>query len=96
MGDFILWIRVGLAGRVVRVAEPLASWRRQAAGITLQSGAEHGRELLRLVKLRAGVLGLSPDETAIRAEALRDAYLQRHSSAGPALGRWTMRSPRSI
>jgi hypothetical protein len=76
MGDFILWIKVGLAGRVVRVPEALASWRRHSAGITLQGGAEHGKELLSLVDLGAAVLGLPPDETAIKAEALRNAALQ--------------------
>jgi glycosyltransferase involved in cell wall biosynthesis len=76
MADFILWMRVGLAGRVVRVSEPLASWRRHSASITLQAGVEHGRELLRLVDVGARVLGLSPDQTAIRAEALRNACIQ--------------------
>jgi hypothetical protein len=76
MGDFILWMRVGLAGRVVRVPEPLASWRRHPTGITLQGGAEHGRELLRLVDLGAAVLGLAPGETTLRAEALRNACIQ--------------------
>jgi glycosyltransferase involved in cell wall biosynthesis len=51
MADFILWMKVGLAGRVVRVAEPLASWRRHSASITLRGDAEHGAELLRLVDL---------------------------------------------
>jgi hypothetical protein len=86
MADFILWMRVGLAGRVVRVPEPLASWRRHTASITLQSGAEHGSELLRLVDLGAGVLGLSPEETAIRAEALRNACLQAAFLGGASAG----------
>lgn len=83
MADFILWMRVGLAGRVARVVEPLASWRRHTASITLQSGAEHAVELLRLVDLGAELLDLSPNETAIRAEALRNACLQAafHGSA---------------
>ena len=76
MGDFILWMRVGQAGRVVRVPEALASWRRHSASITLRGGAEHGAELLRLVDLGAGVLGLSAEETTIRAEALRNACIQ--------------------
>lgn len=86
MADFILWMRVGLAGRVVRVPEPLASWRRHTASITLQSGAEHGSELLRLVDLGAGVLGLSPEETAIRAEALRNACIQAAFLGGTSAG----------
>jgi glycosyltransferase involved in cell wall biosynthesis len=86
MADFILWMRVGLAGRVVRVSEPLASWRRHTASITLQAGSEHGRELLRLVDLGAEVLGLSPDETAIRAEALRNACVQAAFHGGADAG----------
>jgi hypothetical protein len=86
MADFILWLRVGLAGRVVRVPEPLASWRRHPAGITLHGGAEHGAELLRLVDLGAQVLGLSEDQTAIRAEALRNACLQAAFRAGGSDG----------
>ena len=61
---------------MVRVSEPLASWRRHSGSITLQAGVEHGRELLRLVDVGARVLGLSPDQTAIRAEALRNACIQ--------------------
>jgi hypothetical protein len=86
MGDFVLWMRVGLAGRVVRVPKPLASWRRHPAGITLQGGAEHGRELLRLVDLGAGVLGLAPEETALRAEALRNACIQAAFLGGAGAG----------
>ena len=76
MADFVLWLRVGLAGRVVRVAEPLASWRRHSASITLRGDPEHGAELLRLVDLGARVLGLTEKEVAIRAEALRNACIQ--------------------
>jgi hypothetical protein len=86
MADFILWLRVGLAGRVMRVAEPLASWRRHSASITLQGGAEHGREMLRLVDLGAGVLGLSPDEAAIRSEALRNGCIQAAFLGGARAG----------
>jgi hypothetical protein len=76
MSDFILWIKVGLAGRVVRVAEPLASWRRHGASISLQVVAEHGRELLRLVERGAALLDLPPDAFGVRAEALRNACIQ--------------------
>ena len=58
MSDFILWIKVGLAGRAVRVAEPLASWRRHPASISLQVVAEHGSELLSLVQRGARLLDL--------------------------------------
>jgi Glycosyl transferase family 2 len=76
MGDFILWMKVGLAGRVVRVPEPLAFWRRHTGGISIQVAAEHGRELIRLVDLADSVLGLPPDALPVRAEALRNACIQ--------------------
>lgn len=73
MGDLILWMRVGLAGPVVRVADPLASWRRHPGGITIQTSLERIREHLRLVELGDSLLDLPADATAIRAEALRNA-----------------------
>src|SRR5262249_24447336 len=76
MSDFILWIKVGLAGRVARVTEPLASWRRHTASISLQVVAEQGREFLRLVERGAALLDLAPDAIEIRAEALRNACIQ--------------------
>jgi hypothetical protein len=86
MADFIFWMSVGRAGRVVRVPEPLASWRRHQDSITLQGGVEHGRELLRLVDLGAAVLGLAPEETALRAEALRNACIQAAFLVGGGAG----------
>jgi hypothetical protein len=76
MADFILWIKVGLAGRAVRISEPLASWRRHPKSISLQVVAEHGSELLRLVEIGAELLELSPEAIEIRAEALRNACIQ--------------------
>jgi glycosyltransferase involved in cell wall biosynthesis len=73
MGDLILWMRVGLAGRVVRVPEPLASWRRHPGGITMKTSLDRIREHLRLVGIGASVLELPDDATATRAEALRNA-----------------------
>jgi glycosyl transferase family 2 len=89
MSDFILWIKVGLAGRVARVAEPLASWRRHSASISLQVVSEHGSELLRLVELGAGLLDLPPDAVEARAEALRNACIQAAffgGGSGPSPG----------
>jgi hypothetical protein len=73
MGDLMLWMGVGRAGRVVLVPEPLASWRRHPAGITLQTSLQRAREHLRLAELGASLLDLPSDATAIRAEALRNA-----------------------
>lgn len=75
MGDLILWMNVGLLGRVVRVPEPLASWRRHPGATTVELGLEHAREHLRLVDIGASLLGLPADEIPIRAEALRNACI---------------------
>jgi hypothetical protein len=76
MSDFILWIKVGLVGRAVRVAEPLASWRRHPASISLQVVAGHGSELLSLVQRGASLLDLPSSAVGIHAEALRNACIQ--------------------
>ncbi len=73
MGDLIMWMGVGLAGSVIRVAEPLACWRRHPGSATLQPSAEHAREHLRIVELGAGLDGMGALSTAERAEATRNA-----------------------
>jgi hypothetical protein len=84
MGDFILWIKLGMRGKIARVAEPLASWRRHGGGLSLQAGAAHGRELLTLVGMAAELLELPDDNTAVLAEALRNACIQAAFFAGGA------------
>ena len=64
---------VGLAGSVIRVADPLACWRRHPGSATLQPSAEHAREHLRIVELGAGLDGMGALSTAERAEATRNA-----------------------
>lgn len=83
MGDFILWIKLGLSGPITRVPEPLASWRRHGASLSLQIAAEHGRELMSLVWNAAELLDLR-DARAIRAEALRNACVQASFFGGDA------------
>lgn len=73
MGDLVMWMGVGLAGRVVRVAEPLACWRRHPGSATLQPSAEHAREHLRIVELGSSLDGMGVLSTADRAEATRNA-----------------------
>jgi GT2 family glycosyltransferase len=74
-GDLILWMRVGLQGPVLRVGEPLASWRKHSAGATSTTGVVRAAEHLRLFEH-----GLSLDREAAesperRAEALRNACI---------------------
>jgi hypothetical protein len=73
MGDLILWMRVGVAGPVIRVDDPLASWRRHPGGITIQTSLDRAREHLRLVQAGETLLSLPDEATAVRAEALRNA-----------------------
>jgi peptidoglycan/LPS O-acetylase OafA/YrhL/glycosyltransferase involved in cell wall biosynthesis len=73
LGDLVLWMGVGLSGRAVRVAEPLALWRRHPESATVQLSPEHAREHLRCVELGAGLDAMPPLSRAERAEALRNA-----------------------
>jgi Glycosyl transferase family 2 len=76
MPDFLLWMKVGLAGPVVRVNRPVVSWRRHEGGLSEQSGVERWHEFLQLVELGEGLLDLPADAHAIRAEAFRNACIQ--------------------
>jgi glycosyl transferase family 2 len=84
MGDFILWIKLGLSGPIARVPEPLASWRRHGEAQSVRIAADHGRELLALVGVAAQLLELPPDAFADRAEALRNACIQAAFFGGDA------------
>jgi hypothetical protein len=75
MGDLILWMGVGLTGRVVRIPEPLAYWRRHAGAATAQMDPDHAKEHLRIVTRGLSLPRLGPQTVAIRAEALRNACL---------------------
>jgi hypothetical protein len=84
MGDLILWMGVGLAGRVVRVPEPLAYWRRHARAATAQMDPDHAKEHLRVVTRGLALPRLGPQPVAVRAEALRNACLVGSFWAGGA------------
>jgi len=89
MPDFLLWMKVGLAGPVVRVKRPVASWRRHEGGLSEQSGVERWHEFLQLVELGEGLLELPAEAHAIRAEAFRNACIQAAffmGGAGPPPG----------
>jgi hypothetical protein len=85
MGDFILWIKLGLTGPIARVPEALASWRRHGGSLSLQVAAEHGRELMALVWRAVDLLELPEDALAVRAEGLRNACVQASFFGGDAI-----------
>jgi hypothetical protein len=74
--DFILWLKVGLAGPVVRVSDPIASWRRHDEGLSEQTGLGRLREFMRMVEMGEALLELPADAHAVRAEAFRNACIQ--------------------
>jgi hypothetical protein len=76
MPDFLLWMKVGLAGPVVRVDAPVAAWRRHEGGLSEQSGFGRVNEFLQLVEMGEGLLDLPPDAHAVRADAFRNACIQ--------------------
>jgi hypothetical protein len=73
--DFLLWLNLGMVGRLVRVEEPLAAWRRHAGSVSVRADAGRGEEILGFVDRGAAVLDLPPDAVEDRAEALRNASL---------------------
>lgn len=75
MGDLILWMGVGLAGRAIRVDEPLASWRKHSGSMTIELGPDHAREHLAVAERGLRIEGLPPLDRATTAEALRNACL---------------------
>ncbi len=75
MGDLILWMGVGLAGRAIRVDEPLASWRKHPGSVTIELSPDHAREHLAVVEHGLRMERLPPLDQATRAEALRNACL---------------------
>jgi hypothetical protein len=76
MPDFLLWMKVGLAGPALRVNRPVASWRRHEGGLSEQGGLGRLHEFLQLVEIGESLLDLPPDAHAIRAEAFRNACIQ--------------------
>ena len=76
IGDLILWLRLSGHGRLRRVDEPLASWRRHAEGTTSQVGLDHAREHVGVAELGIELLGgTDAVDLSDRAEALRNACI---------------------
>jgi Glycosyl transferase family 2 len=73
MGDLIMWMGVARAGPVLRVAEPLASWRKHPEGATSATGVERAAEHLRLFEHGLRLDPRTAHDPELRAEALRNA-----------------------
>ena len=73
MGDLILWMSVGLQGPVLRLPEPLASWRKHPEGATSATGVVRASEHLRLFEHGLLLDRATADHPERRAEALRNA-----------------------
>jgi hypothetical protein len=73
MGDLIMWMGVAQSGPVLRVAEPLASWRKHPEGATMATGAERAAEHLRLFEHGLALDPQTAEDPESRAEALRNA-----------------------
>ena len=73
LGDFILWIGVGLAGRVIRLDDPLASWRRHSASVHAEEGRARARAPGDSGQRAAATTGLSSVVAGRLSEAARNA-----------------------
>lgn len=82
MADLLLWIGVGTAGRAIRVAEPLASWRHHGGSVTLRLSIDHAREHLTVARRAIELPGMPKLSRADEAEALRNACLTAALFAG--------------
>ncbi|MBV9916732.1 MAG: glycosyltransferase [Solirubrobacterales bacterium] len=75
MGDLIMWMGVARSGSVLRVEDPLASWRKHPEGATMQTGLERAAEHLRLFEHAMALEPSAAESTELRAEALRNTCI---------------------
>jgi hypothetical protein len=75
MGDLIMWMGVARAGPILRVVEPLASWRKHPEGATSTTGGARAAEHLRLFEHGLKLDSRTAADPALRAEALRNACI---------------------
>ena len=94
MGDLILWLRLSGHGRLRRVNEPLASWRRHAEGATSQVGLDHAREHVRVAELghraagRRRRRGIRPTERRRSETPASSARSSAATRSTPAVSPW--------
>lgn len=83
-----MWLGVARSGPVVRVDEPLASWRRHPEAATTATGHERAAEHLRLFEHGLTLEPQTAEDPELRAEALRNAciaaaWFSRHTDFAP-------------
>jgi glycosyltransferase involved in cell wall biosynthesis len=73
--DDELWLRLSRVGRFIRVAEPLACWRRHGGALTVaERGREMAEERLRILDALFAA-DTDPELLAIRDQAYRNAFV---------------------
>jgi hypothetical protein len=75
IGDLIMWMGVARSGPVLRVAKPLASWRKHGEGLTSTVGVERAAEHLRVFEHGMALDPATARDAELRAEALRNACM---------------------
>jgi hypothetical protein len=88
MGDLIMWMGVARSGPILRVAEPLASWRKHSEGATMATGLERAAEHLRVFEHGLALDTRTAEDSELRAEALRNAcavaaWFAQHTQFAP-------------
>jgi glycosyl transferase family 2 len=75
--DYDFWLRLGMEGRFVRIADALAAWRyHPAAGTVADAGLRMSNESLRVLDKLYAEADLPADLEAVRGQAYRNAFIQ--------------------
>lgn len=75
-GDYDLWLRLGLRGRLRRVPQVLATWRRHAAGASAAArGAGMAQDKIATIRALLARTDLPAEIRALGPQALSAAYL---------------------
>jgi len=87
-GDFIMWMGVAQWGPVIRVDQPLASWRKHGSALTSVIGPERAAEMLRMLEHGLGLDSGVAEDRGLRALALHStcaeaAWYAGHTEFGP-------------
>jgi hypothetical protein len=82
VGDLVMWMGVARSGPVLRVPEPLASWRKHPGGATSATGWQRAAEHLSIFERGLTLDHRTAEDPELRAEALRNACIVASWFAG--------------